>query len=111
MDTNNYRDRQLIVRAFQAAGDSPSPELLELIPEAIRGVLADPHASNRDKVRAAECIMGMQRIQISVIGTVNQIKGRRDRSRAAATDRPETLPTALPDPEVQSMLADLEAQL
>ena len=82
MDSGNYKDRQLILRAFKAAGDEPSIELLRLIPETIVAILNDPMASTRDRIRAAECIQTMQKIQLAAIGTVNQVKARRDRKRS-----------------------------
>lgn len=84
---DSHKDRQLILRAFQAAGDAPSSELLALIPETIVGILNDPLASTRDKIRAAECIMTMQKIQLAAIGTVSAIKSRRDRRHAEPTKR------------------------
>ena len=110
MDTNNYRDRQLILRAFQAAGDTPSTKLLKLIPATIQGVLADPHSSTRDRVRAAECVMAMQKIQLSMITTVNSIKIRRDRRRTAAPSEPGLPIGRTADPEIEAMLAELEPQ-
>jgi hypothetical protein len=82
MNTNSYKDRQLILRAFKAAGDEPSAELLRLIPETVLSILNDAQASTRDRIRAAECIQTMQKIQLAAIGTVNQIKARRDRKRS-----------------------------
>ena len=79
MNTDSYRDRQLVLRAFAAAGDEPSAELLALIPQTVLSILNDAQASTRDRIRAAECIQRMQAIQLSAIGTVNQIKARRDR--------------------------------
>jgi hypothetical protein len=79
---NSHRDRQLILRSFQAAGDAPSIELLRLIPETIVGILNDPLASTRDKIRATECIMTMQKIQLAAVATVSSIKSRRDRRHA-----------------------------
>jgi hypothetical protein len=70
------------LRAFQAAGDAPSSELLRLIPETIVGILNDPLASTRDRIRATECILSMQKLQLAAIATVSAIKSRRDRKHA-----------------------------
>ena len=82
MNSDCYKDRQLILRAFKAAGDEPSAELLALIPETVLSILNDAQASTRDRIRAAECIQRMQAIQLSAIGMVNQVKARRDRKRS-----------------------------
>ena len=79
MNTDSYKDRQLILRAFKAAGDEPSAELLRLIPETVLSILNDPMASSRDRIRSVECIQKMQAIQLAAIGMVNQIKARRGR--------------------------------
>ena len=82
MNTDSYKDRALIMRAFKAAGDEPSAELLRLIPETVLSILNDPMASSRDRIRSVECIQKMQAIQLAAIGMVNQIKARRDRKRS-----------------------------
>jgi len=87
MNTDSYKDRALIMRAFKAAGDEPSAELLALIPETVLSILNDAQASTRDRIRAAECIQRMQAIQLSAIGMVNQIKARRDRKRSEPEKR------------------------
>ena len=87
MNTDSYRDRQLILRSFAAAGNEPSAELLALIPQTVLSILNDAQASTRDRIRAAECIQRMQAIQLSAIGTVNQIKARRDRKRSEPEKR------------------------
>lgn len=79
---DSHRDRQLILRVFQSAGDAPSIELLRLIPETIVGILNDPLASTRDKIRATECIMTMQKIQLAAVATASSIKSRRDRKHS-----------------------------
>ena len=79
---DSHKDRQLILRAFQAAGDAPSIELLRLIPETIVGILNDPLSSSRDRIRAAECIQTMQKIQLATVSTVSSIKSRRDRKHS-----------------------------
>lgn len=82
MNTDSFKDRALILRAFKAAGDAPSAELLALIPETALSILNDAQASTRDRIRAAECIQKMQAIQLTAISAVNQIKARRDRKRS-----------------------------
>ena len=79
---DSHKDRQLVLRAFQAAGDAPSIELLRLIPETIVGILNDPLSSSRDRIRAAECIQTMQKIQLATISVVSSIKSRRDRKHS-----------------------------
>ena len=87
MNTDSYKDRQLILRAFAAAGNEPSAELLRLIPETVLSILNDPMASSRDRIRSVECIQKMQAIQLAAIGMVNQIKARRDRKRSEPEKR------------------------
>lgn len=87
MNTDSYKDRALILRAFKAAGDEPSAELLALIPETVLSILNDAQASTRDRIRAAECVQTMQKIQLAAIGTVNQVRARRGRKRSEPVER------------------------
>ena len=110
MNTYSYKDRALILRAFKAAGDEPSAELLALIPETVLSILNDAQASTRDRIRAAECIQTMQKIQLSAIGTVNQIKARRDRKKLTSNALPELIHKPM-DSELLEMLARLELEV
>jgi hypothetical protein len=110
MNSDCYKDRQLILRAFKAAGDEPSAELLALIPETVLSILNDEHASTRDRIRAAECIQTMQKIQLSAIGTVNQVKARRDRKKLTSNELPELIHKPM-DEELLEMLTRLELEV
>lgn len=110
MDLDCYRDRQLILRAFRAAGDVPSIELLELVPETLSLILNDPMSSTRDKIRAVEVIQNMQKIQLATIGTVIQVKSARDRRKLVSIEPPKVSSSPM-DPEISRMLLKLESEL
>ena len=102
VDLNDYRDRNLVLRCFMAAGDAPSPELVAIVPATFQAILADPHSSDRDKIRAAEAVLKLQQIQLAAVGQVNQIKNRRqarlaDQLGRRDTDGPVTIGKSIAD--------------
>lgn len=110
MDLACYKDRQLILRAFRAAGPEPSIELLELIPETLSLILNDPMSSTRDRIRAVEVIQSMQKIQLATIGMVIQIKSASDRRKLVSIEPPKVSNKPM-DPEISRMLLKLESEL
>lgn len=104
LDPSNYKDRQLILRCFLSAGDTPSPELIQLAPETFAAVLADPQTSARDRIRAAEAIVKLQQLQLQAVATVDKIKARRQRNREAQAVREQNAP----DPVPRHLLAMLD---
>lgn len=103
-DISLASDRRMIERAFMAAGDAPSRDLLDAIPAIVAATLADPAASHRDKARAAAIVQKMQTIQLDTLKVVDAIKARRQRGRDAQAARELNAP----DPVPRHLLAMLD---
>ena len=107
MDSSNYKDRQLILRCLQAAGDTPSPELVALAPAVFAATIADPLASPRDKIRASEGLIRLQQLQLQAVTVINQVKSRRQSRRVEiVVDQPSQTVNS----DISRMIGELESE-